>query len=110
MNTSGPFGLVLVVLSVANTAGGAEYYVSVAGKPDAAGTKADPWDIVSTLAGQRPVQPGDTVWLRGGTYRCEEAYRTNGQGYRVTLSGTAERPIVIRAAIGALGERGGAAA
>ena len=100
MNTSSLIGFVLCVFALIGPALGAEYYVAADGKPDAAGTKDDPWDILSMLAGRKPVEPGDTVWLRGGTYRCEEAYKTKGQGYNVTPSGSAEKPVVIRAAAG----------
>ena len=76
MTLSGFCRFVLILLSVVGTTRGAEYYVAVNGKPDAAGTKADPCDIISTLAGEKPVKPGDTVWMRGGKYRCERAYET----------------------------------
>ncbi len=100
MNTSSLIGFVLCVFTLIGPALAAEYYVAADGKPEASGTKDNPWDILSTLAGQKRVEPGDTVWLRGGTYRCEEAYRTKGQGYKATLSGSAEKPVVIRAAAG----------
>jgi len=90
----------VALLSIASTCPAAEFFVAPDGKTDAAGTRQSPWDIASTLAGQQSVKSGDTVWLRGGTYRCEEAYKTKGQGYRVTLIGTADKPIVIRAARG----------
>ncbi len=100
MNARSFFGLGLLVAGLIGSAHGAEYYVAVDGRADAAGTRDDAWDIVSTLAGQRPVKPGDTVWLLGGTYRCEDAYKTKGQGYKVALNGSAEQPITIRAAVG----------
>ena len=59
MRTTSLVALMVAVLSPA-LAPAAEYYVSPTGKPDAAGTKAAPWDIVSTLQGRRAVKPGDT--------------------------------------------------
>ena len=100
MKSHSMLGLTLFVIGLFSSARGAEYFVTVDGRPDAAGTRGDAWDIVSALAGQRPLKPGDTLWLRGGTYRCEDAYKTKGQGYRVTVSGSAEKPITIRAAVG----------
>lgn len=79
----------------------AEYYVSPDGRGDARGTRKAPWDIVSVLAGKQPVKGGDTVWLAGGRYRCAEAYKTKGQGFRVSLSGTKDKPVVVRAVKGA---------
>jgi hypothetical protein len=52
------------------------------------GSAARPWDLASVLAGQqRKVQPGDTVWLRGGTYRGS---------FTSALTGTASAPILVR--------------
>ena len=79
-------GIVLVaVFLIQASAPGAEYYVSPKGKADAVGTKEAPWDIVSVLAGRQAVKAGDTIYLKGGTYRCEEAYKNKGQGFKVSL-------------------------
>src|SRR5690349_24489127 len=52
------------------------------------GSRTRPWDLGTALAGGNgSVQPGDTVWLRGGTYRGP---------FRSTLTGTASAPIVVR--------------
>jgi hypothetical protein len=93
--------MLATLLSFTSTGLAAEFFVAPDGKADATGTRESPWDITSTFAGQQPVKPGDTVWLWEGTYRCREAYETKGQGYRVTLSGTTDKPIIIRAAAGA---------
>ena len=69
-------GLALCLTGLIRWGRGTEYFVAVDGRADATGATDDAWDIVSTLAGQRPVKPGDTVWLRGGTYQCEDAYKT----------------------------------
>src|SRR3989475_6909279 len=46
------------------------HYVSTSGTSDGDGTLSHPWDLGSGLAGAAgKVQPGDTIWLRGGTYR-----------------------------------------
>ncbi|MGH7547193.1 MAG: right-handed parallel beta-helix repeat-containing protein [Gemmatimonadales bacterium] len=58
------------------------------GSSDGTGSRARPWDLATGLTGGGGrVQPGDTVWLLGGTYRG---------AYRTELRGTAERPIVFR--------------
>jgi hypothetical protein len=69
-------------------AGPAEgWYVSTTGTPAGDGSYADPWDIITALAHPVSVQPGDTIWLRGGTYTGV---------YKSVLTGTAANPIVVR--------------
>src|SRR5438445_11015133 len=59
-----------------------------AGTPRGDGTRDRPWDLATALSGGRGrVQPGDTIWLRGGTYTG------NFDG---TLTGTSAAPIVVR--------------
>ena len=49
-----------------------------------------PWDLQTALhGGNGKVQPGDTVWLRGGTY-------TSATPITSTLAGTASAPVVVR--------------
>ncbi|HVH69063.1 MAG TPA: Ig-like domain-containing protein [Gemmatimonadales bacterium] len=66
----------------------AGWYVATNGSSSGSGTTSSPWDLNTGLSGGNgAVQPGDTVWLRGGTY--------TGQ-FRSTLTGTAAAPIVVR--------------
>src|SRR5438270_2575576 len=66
----------------------AGYYAAPGGSGAASGSVGHPWDLATALAGGNgKVQPGDTVWVRGGTYA--------GQ-FRSTLTGTAAAPIVVR--------------
>ena len=58
----------MLVICAAPISTGAEFYVSPNGKQKGTGTKEDPFDIVAALSGRESVQPGDTVWLRGGIY------------------------------------------
>jgi hypothetical protein len=49
---------------------------------------ARPWDLGFALDGARgQVKPGDTIWLRGGTYRG---------AYRSSVTGIAGAPVTIR--------------
>jgi hypothetical protein len=68
--------------------GAQEYYASPAGKPEAAGTLADPLDLATALAPGGPAGPGDTIWLRGGTY---------SGSFVSTLTGTPAERIQVRA-------------
>ena len=92
--------LALIVLaglmpSAATVARATTWYVGPAGAPTAPGTRQSPWDIESTLLGQRNVQPGDTVHLLAGTYR-----RRPKEQFEVKLAGVESKPIVVRAAPG----------
>lgn len=67
---------------------GAGYYVAPNGSSGGDGSEARPWDLATGLAGAGGrVQPGDTVWLRGGTYRG---------AFRATACGVEGRPVVFR--------------
>jgi hypothetical protein len=78
---------------LAGPAGAAERFVAPGGSADGSGTKESPWDIASALAGRQKVAPGDTVWLRGGTYRARQG--VGGNGFVVALAGRAGAPVVV---------------
>ena len=64
------------------------YYVTVNGAPGGTGADSAPWDLVTALAGADGViAPGDTVWIRQGTYRGR---------FETTLAGAANAPIIFR--------------
>ena len=66
----------------------AGWYASPTGTSSGNGSSSAPWDLATALrGGNGKVQPGDTVWLRGGTYPG------NIHSY---LTGTAAAPIVVR--------------
>jgi hypothetical protein len=66
----------------------AGYYVSPAGTSGGDGSKSRPWNFATALSGAAgKVQPGDTVWMLGGTYRGT---------FVSTVSGTSGKPVVIR--------------
>jgi hypothetical protein len=66
----------------------AGYFVSPSGSSGGDGSKARPWDLPTALANSAgKIQPGDTVWLRGGTYKGS---------FRSMLRGTASKPVVVR--------------
>lgn len=58
------------------------------------------WSVVS----ERPVQPGDVIFMHGGLYKADLLDYVDPHGvpfdgtYYLTAKGTAERPIVIKAA------------
>jgi len=64
------------------------FYVSPQGTSGGDGSKSRPWDLPTALANAAgKIQPGDTVWLRGGTYKGN---------FRSMLRGTASKPVVVR--------------
>lgn len=69
-------------------AGSSGFYVSATGNSGNNGTQASPWDLATALSGASgKIQPGDTVWLRGGTY---------SGNFTSSLVGTANSPILVQ--------------
>src|SRR5688500_4396597 len=87
--------LLTLVLLCATEAPAETRYVAPNGTPGGDGSRTAPWDIESTLAGQRGVKPGDTVHLLAGTYR-----RRPKEQFEVKLAGAENQPLRVRAAPG----------
>ncbi len=86
----GLLALLLLALLVAPTAWGLDFYVSPTGTTSTApgtGTITNPWALQTALSQPSAVHPGDTIWLRGGTYSGD---------YTSYLTGTSSQPIVVR--------------
>ena len=66
---------------------GSEYYVSPDGSPNGDGSWGDPWDLQTALDHPSAVNPGDMIWMRGGTYQ--------GQ-YTSRLKGAVNNPVTLR--------------
>jgi len=78
----------LTVFSIASSAArGADFYVSPSGSTSGNGSVTSPWSLAAALAQPAAVKPGDTIWLRGGTY--QGTFWSN-------LNGTASAPIIVR--------------
>jgi len=65
---------------------GLSHYVSVYGSDNNPGTLSSPWRTISKAAGM--VEPGDTVFIRGGVYQ---------EAVEFSSSGTSSAPITILA-------------
>ena len=64
------------------------YFVSPTGSSTADGSEAHPWSLAAALAGANGrIQPGDTVWLRAGTYTGV---------FLGTVAGAPGKPVVFR--------------
>lgn len=44
------------------------YFVSISGNKEGDGSEAKPWDLATALSKSDVIQPGDTLWIRGGVY------------------------------------------
>ena len=81
------FGALLVSLVAASAASAADFYVSPSGSATGTGSQGNPWDLQTALDQPAAVNPGDTIWLRGGLYT----------GYYVShLVGTSANPILVK--------------
>jgi len=71
-----------------------EFYVAPNGSPSGDGSISKPWDLPTGIEGNHNLitKPGDTIWMRGGSYIEMQPYQFNA-----SLSGTATAPIIIRA-------------
>ncbi len=77
----------ITVTAISTTHAG--WYAAASGSSGGDGSITRPWDLRTAIAGASGrVRPGDTIWVRGGTY---------GGSFRTTVAGLAGAPVVIRA-------------
>jgi len=81
------FAVVAACLMFAAAAGAADHYAATNGTSGGDGSINNPWDLQTALNQPASVQPGDTIWVRSGTY--------SGQ-FNGNLNGTATSPIIVR--------------
>lgn len=86
----------LLLLTALTGAPAATWFVAPTGDDTATGTQDRPW--ASLQRAQQTVAPGDTVYVRGGTYRLTEAqiarrYQLWADVIWLDKSGTPEQPI-----------------
>ena len=74
------------------------WYVSPIGTSAGAGTAASPWDLQTALDGAGgKVLPGDTVWIRGGTYPAGGSLtRSGSSSAQITFSGFPGETAIIK--------------
>jgi hypothetical protein len=78
---------VFSTFEIHSSAAGREYFVAPSGRSTNNGTAAAPLDLATALSQSSPAKPGDTIWLRGGTYRG---------AFISYISGQSGAPIVVR--------------
>ena len=64
-----------------------EYYVAPTGSDSNSGTKDSPWGTLQK--GADTAAAGDTVWIRGGTYKTTTP-KSSGAGIQLSKSGTSD--------------------
>jgi hypothetical protein len=83
--------LFIAVFFVASVAKATDHYVAPNGNSAGSGTISSPWDLQTALNQPPSVQPGDTIWLLGGTYRAPSS-----TGFVSNLNGSATSSIIVR--------------
>jgi hypothetical protein len=86
LKTKTVFGAILLFISAGMGLGASAWYAA----PNATagnGSKTNPWPLFVALT-RTNIQPGDTLYLRNGTYV--------GPGFVSTLSGTSNNPVTVR--------------
>jgi hypothetical protein len=78
---------IAAVLAAAGSARAAEYYVATTGSDSNAGTMAAPFATLQK--GVNTAAAGDTVWIRGGTYKITTP-ASSSAGVNFTKSGTSD--------------------
>src|SRR5712691_8908425 len=81
------FLLFFGLLSISAASLATDFYVSPTATGSGTGSFSNPWQLQTALNQPSGVNPGDTIWLRGGTYSGI---------YTGRLNGTASQPIVVR--------------
>ena len=85
------FAALVCFFLLTSSAKAADHYVAPNGTQTGDGTLATPWDLQTALNQPASVQPGDTIWLLGGTYKSSSL-----NGFASNLNGTATSPIIVR--------------
>jgi len=73
--------------AVPRSADGKHFYAAPDGKPENPGTAEAPSDLATALAGRLKLAPGDTLWVRGGSYKGK---------FEVRLAGAEKAPVHVR--------------
>lgn len=84
-----PDAVFLVPVATGTTAA---WFASPTGSSANSGTQASPWDLTTALNGGSAAQvsPGDTIWLRAGTYG------TGAETINASVSGSGAAPVVVK--------------
>ncbi|MDQ3256617.1 MAG: hypothetical protein M3R15_22465, partial [Acidobacteriota bacterium] len=73
---------------------GAQFYTSPSGTSSGDGSATNPWDLTTAMNHPAALKPGDTILLRGGTYRLDTSNEPDTSYW--TLTGTSAASITVR--------------
>ena len=89
-DSSGATGTSSVVYTLSSTStAGNSYYMSTTGSDSNTGSITSPWKTIASASAK--LKPGDTLYVRGGTYTGQGGYIWN------SVSGTSTAPITLKA-------------
>src|SRR6267142_2302825 len=92
--------LLIFLLCASVPARATDFFASAAGGPAGDGSLDSPWDLQTAFNHPAGVQPGDTIWLRGGDYvstsKVSPAGTFSNTVFVCKLNGTSNAPIVLR--------------
>jgi len=94
----------VIIVAALGTATAAEYWVAPSGDDAGAGTKERPWrSLHRALAPEPGLEPGDTIWVRGGVYELSEPLaftpeHSGAPGSPVTIAAQPGEEVIIRGA------------
>jgi len=96
MNAKVLFAFILFCKSILASATG--YYVSPSATSSGNGSFANPWTLQTAFDHPASLMPGDTVWMKGGTYTHTALYDPSFgyMSYNCKTNGTANAPIIFR--------------
>jgi len=93
MKTSFAFALILLMQQPLLEA--RDWYAAPGATANGDGTRQNPWPLQVALTNAAVINPGDTLWLRGGTYNSYSIL-TWPYALPCTLVGTSNNPIIVR--------------
>ena len=85
--------VVVLLLSASFCSHAADLFVAPTAGTNGDGSVNNPWSLETVLYTNAPVNPGDTVWLRGGVYVPSQS---NYPAFESYLHGTTNAPIMVR--------------
>ncbi len=90
--------IIIYVLGLFNVADASSFYVSQNAGTSGTGSFSNPWTLQNALDHPSALKPGDTVWLRGGTYSATHLIDASlGRiSFLCKTNGTAGKPIIFR--------------
>lgn len=94
-----------IALALGSIANGADYYVATGGSNGGTGAIGDPWETITyALSVASPVGAGDTVHIRGGTYRENvRNFKSGTEGNVVTIKSYTAETAIIDGSVAAAG-------